>query len=353
MIRTVYKFLASIKLAFALLVIILVCCLVGVTVVRGARAGELIFGTLWFNSILVLLVVNVAFCFFGRIWGKRITLVSLGMILFHLSFVAMLGGIVYNSLFSFRGTIRLTEGETLQSGDPESFDYEEHGRFFDFSNLKGETTLVKVHRGFAVEGEDKQVAYEVEVGEGRARRRGIVYITQKLVHRGFEYIADREGYSILLTVQDRSGREFYGGHIPLQSFKQKDDKYLYATGTKEGPGSFPFPAHPAEPLFLLQAAYKPSFLKERAGETTLQVSPLDAGTHDLQKPAAEGKVLIGGTAKVGDYYLSFQEVRYWVIMTVRRDPGKPVVLASLWVALGGMIITFIGRIRKSRIEAKV
>ena len=115
-----------------MLIVILLCSVAGVTILRGDRARLLIFNTVWFNGILVLLVVNVAFCFFGRIWGRRITFVSLGMILFHLSFVAMLVGIIYNSQFYFRGLIRLTEGETLPSGEPGSYDYADYGRFLTF-----------------------------------------------------------------------------------------------------------------------------------------------------------------------------------------------------------------------------
>jgi hypothetical protein len=35
-------------------------------------------------------------------------------------------------------------------------------------------------------------------------------------------------------------------------------------------------------------------------------------------------------------------------MNVRYEPGKPIVLTSLWVALGGLIITFIGRMQKRK-----
>src|SRR5512138_454131 len=104
--RKIYDFLASSQLAMGLLVAILGSCVAGVTIWRGARAGEVIFSSLWFNGLLVLLVVNVACCFFGRIWGRKVTWVSFGMILFHLSFVAIFGAIVYNSLFFFEATIR-------------------------------------------------------------------------------------------------------------------------------------------------------------------------------------------------------------------------------------------------------
>lgn len=348
--RKIYDFLASSKLAMFLLVSILACCVTGVTIVRGERAWALIFSTLWFSSLLVLLVMNVAFCFFGRIWGRRITLVSLGMILFHLSFIAVLAGVIYNSQFYFRGLIRLTEGETLPSGDAQSYDYADHGRFFDYSKLKGETTLVKMHKGYKVDGADKKVAYEVAVGEGSSKKQGIVYITHKLDHNGFSYFREKEGYSILIMLYDKQGRELYGAYVPLQSLKQKGDQYLYTTGTKDGPGSFPFPQDPLQPMFALQAAYRPSFLeeREREGEAVFQVWQLDKAADDRNKPIAEGRAPIGKKIKMGDYYLSVEEVRYWVGMNVRHEPGQPVVLASLWVGLSGMVITFIGRMRKGK-----
>ncbi len=334
----------------ALLITILTCCVIGVTLVQGDRAWTLIFSTPWFNAILVLLVVNVAFCFFPRMWGRKITLISLGMILFHLSFVAILGGIVYNSLFYFRGLIRLTEGETLPSGDPGSYDALSYGRLFSFSKLKGETALVKMHRGYKVNGEDKQVAYEVAIGEGRAKKQGIIYITHKLDHDGFSYFREKEGYSLLIILYDKMGRELYGAHVALQSLKQKDDSYLYTTGTMAGPGTLSFPQDVLNPIFALQAAYKPSFLKERhrQGEAIFQTWPLDGANDRQEMKLLAGKAPIGDKVKVGDYYLSAREVRYWVGMTVRHDPGKPIVLASLWVGLSGMIITFIGRMKKAK-----
>ena len=347
--RKIYKFLSSAKLAMVLLVAILACCVVGVTVYRGAVAGAMIFGTLWFNGLLVLLVVNVACCFFPRMWGRKLTLVSFGMILFHLSFVAILGGIVYNSLFYFRATIRLTEGETLPNGELQSYDYAEHGRFFDYSKMKGETTLIRMHKGYKVEGADKMVAYEISVGEGRSKKQGIVYITQSLDCNGFSYFRDKEGYSILTIMFDKRGREIYGAYVPLQSLKQKDGRYLYTTGTKDGPGSFPFPQGQMKSLLDLQLAYKPSKLVERGGEAFFQVWPL-AGTGNKQeeKPLAEGKAAVGEKFRAGDYFLEAKEIRYWVGMNVRYEPGKPIVLTSLWVALGGLIITFIGRLRKRK-----
>jgi hypothetical protein len=353
MISKIYSFLSSAKLAIALLVIILACCVAGVTIWRGVEAGRVIFGTLWFNGLLVLLVVNVACCFFGRIWGRKVTVVSAGMILFHLSFVSIFGAIIYNSLYYFRGEIRLTEGEVLPNNRPESYDLVEHGRFFDYSQLRGDTTLIRMYAGYKVEGANKRVGYEIAVGEGPSKIQGIIYATQDLEYNGFSYYNDREGYSVLIVLFDKRGRELYGAHVPLQSLKQKDDTYLYTTGTREGPGSFPFPHDPEQPLFALQIAYLPDPNKERAGNVFFEVWPLhEADVPSGGKALAKGTAAIGERFDAGDYYLSPVEVRYWVGMNVRHEPGKPIVLASLWVGLGGMVITFIGRIRRRRAERR-
>lgn len=349
--RRVRRILSSVNLAIALLTVILACCVAGVTIVRGERAWALIFSTLWFNSLLVLLVVNVAFCFFGSIGRKRVTLASLGMILFHLSFVAILAGVVFNSLFYFRGMIRLTEGEVLPSDDPVSYDYSDRGRFFNFSKFTGSTTLVKVHRGYEVDGKDKQVAYEIAVGEGSLKRQGIIYTTRNLDHNGFAYFREKEGYSLLVILYDNRGNEIYGAHVPLQSLKGKGDSYFYTTGTKDAQGSLPFPQDPLEPQFLLQAVFHPSFQegRDRDGEAQFQLRPLHGkGAESDAKPLAAGKAPIGARVRVGDYYFSAKEVRYWVGMNVRYEPGKTIVLSSLLMGLGGLLLTFIGRmLRKS------
>ncbi len=347
-----YSFLTSAKLAMALLIAILLCCILGVTILRGDRAWTLIFNTLWFNGLLVLLVLNVGFCFFGRIWGRKVTLTSIGMILFHLSFVAMLGGIVYNSLFYFRGMMRLTEGEILPNGDLQSYDSIDKGRFFNFSKLKGGTALVRVHVGYKVDGINKRVAYEIAVGDGHIKKQGIIYTTQNLNYNGFSYFNSMEGYSIVNMLYDKHGKEIYGGIVALQSLKQRNDKYLYTTGTKIAPDSFPFPQKPLKPLFALQVAYQPDPKKERGGSAIFKVWPIiDPDVKPEGKPLAEVKAAIGEKIRMGEYHLSAEEVRYWVGMNVRHEPGKPVVLTSLWIGLGGMVITFIGRMRSGKKKA--
>jgi hypothetical protein len=343
MLRRANVLLTSPRLAIALLVIVLACCVIGVTVVRGERAGQLIFGTLWFNALLVLLAVSSATAFFTRIWRRKLTVVSVGMIVFHLSFAAMLGGIVYNSLFHFRGVLRLTEGETLLNGRMESYDEAEWGRFFDPSRLRGATTLVRTHIGYEVDGQNKKVAYEVAVQEGESRERGIIYATQNLVFGGVRYFRLKEGYSVLVVMTDKEGREVYGLHVPLQSFGRGDGTFKYATGSKNGEAAFAYPLAPEKPRFDLALTYRPSTVAERAGDVIFRVLPLESHGGAGER---KGEVPVGGVFDAGDFKLSPREIRYWVGMDVRYDPGLTVSLASLCFGLGGMVLTFVGRVRQ-------
>jgi hypothetical protein len=342
--RRAYAFLTSPKLAIALLVGVLGCCVVGVTILRGERAWQLIFSTLWFNALLVLLTVSSAAAFFTRIWRRKLSLVSVGLILFHLSFAALLSGVAFNGLFNFRGVLRLTEGETLPNGRIESYDLVEHGRFFDFGRLRGETTLLKMHAKYMVDGDDKRAAYEIAVGGGEATTTGTIYVTRDLEHDGVRYLCSKEGYSVLVVMSDKDGRELYGAHVPLQSLMQANGRYLYATGTPHGPASLAFPPPPEKPRGELLLTYRPNTAVERQGDVGFQVVPL--GPTGVPSAARTGQVPVGGQFDAGGFTLSPKEIRYWVAMDVRYDPGLNVILASLCFGLGGIVLTFAGRVRQ-------
>lgn len=352
--NSVHMFLSSAKLAMFLLIAILLACLTGVTIIRGDVAAKLIFNALWFNALLILLVVNVGACFFGRIWGRKISIVLFGMILFHLSFITMFLGVAYNSLFYFRGIIRLAEGETIANNNPLNYDTYIKGRFFDISRIKGDVSLVKVHIGYKVKEDDKRAAYEIAVGDEQQKTKGIIYITNKLTHNGYDYFNDKEGFTVLVDLFSRDGFHQYGALVPLQSIMQKDETYLYTTGYTYNNAvvadSIFFPSEPMKPQIGLQVTYFPSKLHEqeqRTGEVKFDVFSLKT-----DKLYYTDRKKIGERFFVDDFVLSAREVRYWVGMYVSHEPGKPIVLTSLWVGLIGMIITTIGRMIRGRDSAK-
>jgi cytochrome c biogenesis protein ResB len=95
----VLEFLASTRLALALLISILFVCLAGVIFLPHPANKEIVFSSWWFNSLLGLLMLNLVCCFFRRIVRRKATLVSFGLIVFHLSLVSLCAGVIYDHLF--------------------------------------------------------------------------------------------------------------------------------------------------------------------------------------------------------------------------------------------------------------
>ena len=127
------------------MVVILVVVLAATVFLSPTVARQAVFTRLWFNGILTLLVVNTASCFFSRLRRRAWNLAFAGVVIFHLSFVAMFVGVITNSLFYYKGALRLTEGESIGISDPNAYDEEYWGPFFNHQWMRGTVTLHKLY----------------------------------------------------------------------------------------------------------------------------------------------------------------------------------------------------------------
>ena len=87
----------------------------------------------------------------------------------------------------------------------------------------------------------------------------------------------------------------------------------------------------------------PSFL-DRTGQVLLQLGPLEPAPPGAEE--RKGMVAIGEPVDMGSFTLTPAEIRYWVGMDLRYDPGLPVIMTSLVAGLVGMVLTFVGRVRQ-------
>jgi hypothetical protein len=94
----------------------------------------------------------------------------------------------------------------------------------------------------------------------------------------------------------------------------------------------------------LLVSFRPNTVVERQGDVGFEVVPI--GPDGAPGALRSGQVPVGGTFDAGELALAAPEIRYWVGMDVRYDPGLTVILASLCAGLGGMVITFVGRVRQ-------
>lgn len=340
-------FFRSTLLALVLLIAILVSCIVGAAALPVPVGRVVVFSSLWFNGLLILLVLNAAFCFFRAARFRNLNPVSGGIIVFHLSFILLFAGIVYNSLFYYKGALRLTEGESMALGDPNVYDEEYWGPFFNHQWMRGTVTLHKLYTQYKEGNLNKGVANELSIVDGNRHAKGIIYPTRHLAFNGFKFFKNKDGFAPLLVLYDRHGKEIYGAYTSLQSFKQKDKSLLYVTGTKQdGPGSIDFPQiQNMPPLFKIQFTYHLPKLKNGIAKASFKI-----WEYSKDKKNGQGRLVYEGTAAMGqnvvfsDHALSMQEVRYWASMDVRYNPGLPLILTSLWIGLGGIILTTVARL---------
>lgn len=352
----------STKVALVLLVLIFLSCTVGVFLPPALSKGA-VFYSLWFNLLLVLLIVNIVFCIVKRI--RILRLAQIGTTIFHVGLVLLFIGVVYDQLFFFEGAIRLTEGETLSCADMASYDRTKKGRFFQTRKLEelGELYFHKLHPSYTAEGKERGVANEIAVGrnvqEGEKR---IIYVTRPLKYKGFEFYRHRnDGFSPLFVLRDAQGKVLSGAYAPLQSIMQKDGTYRYRSGTASAPGSFNFPQAPGIPaVFRLQTVYYPDKIKKMTGEVSFQVwkanneaKPGAPESSESSEELFKGKAAFGERVKVADYLISMDEVHYWTSINLNYHPGLTLIFGSLWVAFGGLNLTLIlksgiGRKKKVR-----
>jgi hypothetical protein len=347
MLNKIFSLFWSTKVALVLLILIFLSCTVSVFLPPALSKGA-VFSSLWFNLLLLLLIVNIVFCIVKRI--RILRLAQIGTTIFHLGLVLLFIGVVYAQLFFFEGAIRLTEGETLSCADMASYDRTKKGRFFQTRKLEelGGLYFHKLHAPYAAEGKARGAANEIAVGrnvqEGEKR---IIYVTRPLKYKGFEFYRDnRDGYSPLFVLRDGQGRVLSGAYAPLQSIMQKDGTYLYRSGTANAPGSFNFPQDSGLPaVFRLQTVYYPDKIKKMAGEVSFQVwkanNEAKPGAPESSEELFKGKAAFGERVKVADYLISMDEVRYWTSINLIYRPGLKLIFGSLWVAFGGLILTLI------------
>jgi hypothetical protein len=346
--RPVFDFLRSKALALGLMIVILAAIFVGTVFLPEPVGRRMVFRAFWFNALLVLLVLNTAFCFFSRIKRRAWDLAYAGTVIFHLSFLGMAAGVIVDSLFYYRGALRLTEGESLAFADPNAYDEEFWGPFFNHQRMRGTVTLHKLYTQYKEGNLNKGVANEISIVDGDRRAREIIYPTRHLAFDGFKLFRNRDGFAPLLVLSDRRGRELYGAYIPLQSIRATEkSEPLYATGTRQAPGVMDFPQiEGMPPLFHIQLVYhlpKRTVDRNRATFTVFEAS--DSHT-ERRKPLFEGTVPMGKRAVFGEYALEMREVRYWASMDVVYAPGQPLILASFWIGFSGLVMTAVARFSK-------
>ena len=124
-----WQFLCSVKLAFIIIVLMAVACVVGTLILQMkppedyvSRYGNFfatlfqtiqfndIFHSYWFAFLLVLLCVNLGCCTVKR-W--RNTVLQIGFLITHISIILILIGCVIDMMLGVKGGVNVYEGQSV------------------------------------------------------------------------------------------------------------------------------------------------------------------------------------------------------------------------------------------------
>lgn len=258
----------------------------------------------------------------------------LGSILFHLSLLVIISGIILNYLYKFEGIFALTEGQRAADTRAEYFRV-----------LAGPLYPDRFDR-FTIELLDVNPAYtshdaQTEAAEiilrpigGEAPITGTILTNSPLKWHDLEFhFGALTGYSPEVLITDTAGTKIFRNFIRLSTRKEKG-RTVYAD----------FVILPRDEL-----------------KINVEVQPVDNAVDAAEffvvvehghNPVYEGTLALADTASVDGLRLTIPRLRRWCYVDVIQSRFLGLVFAGFWTALAGMVIGFVPRVigRKRRIE---
>ena len=295
-----------------------------------------------------------------------------GNLVFHLSLVVLLLGLAAGSLWSFRGTAIVVEGQAF-SNTLTQFDEFSHGAAFTAAQLTPFTLAleqfdVQFETGPTQRGAARLFRAEVSLTVDGVTRQEPLEVNAPLFVGGTSVHLLGHGYAPVVTVRDGNGDVAFAGPVV---FLPQDSNFT-SNGVIKAPDGRP-ERLAFEGVFLPTAtvdatdgivsifpdAWNPQLLlnawagppKQETG-TPENVYVLDpTGLTQLTRP--DGDPLRAGlqpgttfTLPDGRGSVSFEGLRRWTKLQVSGNPGGWVVLGSVLVAIAGLTVSLLGRPRR-------
>lgn len=286
----------------------------------------------------------------GQVYAEKNRFHEFGSILFHISFILLLVGIVYGKLNGFDGTVSIIEGDTWVEGHA-NYDIIREGVLFD-----------EQHQGFRVRVDDYKVTY-YESGapsnfettlsvfdNGKKVASDTIFVNGKLIYKGVKFYQSSYGWAPRVKVT-RGDEVLADGPVVFLG------QPIFSQGVVKVPAAGPPPAQVGLEFFFVpdpvvsqgQVFGNSPLLNDPTlyfrlyqGDLGLNVPQ---SVYSLDKTGlafvSEHEVKLNGTTDLpGGLQVSFPEIREWTGLQVAKDPGIPTIYTAFTLALIGVLISF-------------
>ncbi len=306
--------------------------------VINTLALDQIFFAPYFFIVLGLLAINLIFCKvkrFRSILKLEKTLLKarhLGSIIFHLSLLLIMAGVILNYLYKFEGIYGLTEGQTAND-IAKDYHRQFNGPFYSEQSRRFAITLDKVYTDYVVEAKETnavEVTLHSPLGDESTE---VIYLNKPYEFNGLEFhLGPKNGYSPELLVSDTSGMVLFRSFVRL-STQKTDGEAKYVD------------------YVLIDTENLKVGLEAIPQGTELDSTLLEISVEKNELPLYLDTLAVGEVATVGGHQFSVPRLRRWSYIDVLKSPYLGLVFFGFWSAIGGMVIGFVSRLigeRKKR-----
>lgn len=299
--------------------------------------------------------------FDGALTVEKGYLKESGNLLFHFSLILILVGIAVSSLFGMRGEAIVNVGERFIN-TPVTYDNLSPGRFYSIDSLQPYRIELQSFRAeydpLTNAARDYELKVRVREDLEAPFKDEIVRVNDPLTFGASRVFLQATGFSVLVTVRDKTGEVTYQGAVPLLPI----DPNLTSTGAIKVPDM--------QPSVGFVTSFLPTAARDEIrGGFSAYPEPLDPrlllgiwqgdlGMDDgkpqsIYRLETEGMERIGLVSlSPGEFYdfgvgsITFDGFVPWINLQVIHDPGKSYALAGgLLALLGALGMLFIHRRR--------
>ena len=310
----------------------------------------------------------------GWISAEKGYLREIGNLLFHIALLALLASVGLGGIFGYKANRLLVAGQSF-ADTPTALATYHPGRLVNATDLAPfSITLNSFRASYVGSGPEQDqpltfnAALSYTVTPGARTQHYDLQVNHPLVIDGASIYLIGHGYAPEFSVTDGAGKVVFAGPVP---FIPVDQSGLTSEGVIKVPDASPtqlgfagvFLPTAADQNGQLVSVY-PAALQPRvslvsyAGNLGLNNGPsqsvyqLDtSGMHQLAvapRPLSVGQSI---TLPHGEGKLTFTGYRQWISLAITHDPGQLPALISAFLALGGLILSFMVRRRRVFLRA--
>jgi cytochrome c biogenesis protein len=285
-----------------------------------------------------------------------------GNLVFHVALLALLAGIALTGLFGYKGTVLVTEGGGF-ANTRGAYDVFSASRLYSDNQLTPFSfTLNKFTARYQPNGEplDFNADIDYKSGPGAAAKPYDVSVNHPLTVGGARVFLVGHGYSLDITVRDKSGKVVYDGATPFLPDNSQFASHgvvkvpdllphqlgltgffypTYVPTTGGGASSYPGLDNPALSL----AAWSGNLgLNTGIPQSVYSLSVTDLrniGTR-LLLPGQSWKLPDGATVTL------HKNVQQWATFQIAHEPGKRLLLVAAVLIIAGLLLSL--RVRRRR-----